>query len=62
MEKIKEILSSSNSHLSSISFYLLIIMLQGCFGCNKCDHKTEQSDVKQSEISWQEHWDKFKYE
>lgn len=48
-------LKSLNSTAESITALLLIIVLQGCFGCNKCDHEPTDINTGQSyKSSWHE--------
>jgi len=61
MKTAKEILKDSNVYLNYISFFLFVIMMQGCLGCNKCSHYHYKSEKVKTEFNFKEWWNEFKY-
>lgn len=61
MRNIENSLSEINGSMNYISIFLFIIVLQGCFGCNRCKHEKELPEREKKEINWSEEWQKFKY-
>ena len=61
MKGVRDILLDSNVLLNYISFFLFVIMLQGCFGCNKCNHNESKPEKPKTEFNFSEWWNESKY-
>lgn len=46
----KEQIQSINANTNYIGLFLIVLIFQGCFGCNKCEHKEPKPQVKQASI------------
>jgi hypothetical protein len=62
MKRIEQPIKTIISNVEFITVLLIVIVLQGCFGCNKCNHEQEKVKKQNTEFNFKEWWNEFKYQ
>ena len=61
MKTIEDSIEEIGINTNYIVILLFVIMLQGCFGCNRCNHEQEKAKKQNTEFNFKEWWNEFKY-